>query len=106
LDRSPRRVKLGNPLLGLQASFDRSMILLQDVVPVLDRPVAATATQCSFLFSLLKSPGRRGFWVSPEGRQVRLSAVGLSPGGDVQSCLRTGWFRQIGSAPQENGVWG
>ena len=32
------------------ANLDRSMILLQDVVQVLDRPVAATASQESFLF--------------------------------------------------------
>ena len=36
LDRSPRRLKLTKPLLGFHASFDRSMILLQDVVHVLD----------------------------------------------------------------------
>ena len=49
LDGSPRRVKFTKALLGLHASFDRSMILLQDVVQVLDRPVAATASQYSFL---------------------------------------------------------
>ena len=36
LDRSPRRVECTKPLLGFHASFDRSMILLQDVVQVLD----------------------------------------------------------------------
>ena len=50
LDRSPRRLKLTKSLLGFHASFDRSMILLHDVVQVLDRPVAATASQESFLF--------------------------------------------------------
>ena len=49
LDCSPRRVEFTEALLGLHASFDRSMILLQDVVHVLDRPVAATASQDSFL---------------------------------------------------------
>ena len=44
LDGSPRRLKLAKPLLGFHASFDRSMILLHDVVHVLDRPVAATAS--------------------------------------------------------------
>ena len=34
----PRRVEFTKALLGLHASFDRSMILLQDVVRVLDRP--------------------------------------------------------------------
>ena len=50
LDRSPRRVECTKALLGLHASFDRSMILLHYVVQVLDRPVAATASQESFLF--------------------------------------------------------
>ena len=50
LDRSPRRLKLTKPLLGFHASFDRSVILFQDVVQVLDWPVAATASQESFLF--------------------------------------------------------
>ena len=49
LDRSPCRVKFTKALLGLHASFDRAMILLQDVVQVLNRPVAATASQDSFL---------------------------------------------------------
>ena len=50
LDRSPRRLKLAKPLLGFHASFDRSMVLLHDVVHVLDWPVAATASQDAFLF--------------------------------------------------------
>ena len=49
LDRSPRRVKFTKALLGFHASFDRTMILFQDVVHVLNRPVAATASQDSFL---------------------------------------------------------
>ena len=52
-DRSPRHVEFAKALLRLYASFDRSMILLQDVVQVLDRPVAATASQDSFLFHSL-----------------------------------------------------
>ena len=49
LDRSPRCVEFTKALLRLYASFDRPMILLQDVVQVLDRSVAATAAQDSFL---------------------------------------------------------
>ncbi len=49
LDRSPRRGEFTKALLGLHASFDRSMILLQDVVQVLYRLVVATASQDSFL---------------------------------------------------------
>ena len=50
LDRSLGRVECTKALLGLHASFARSMILLQDVVQVLDRPVAATAPQDSFVY--------------------------------------------------------
>ena len=50
LDRSPRRVECTKALLRRHASFDRSMILLHDVVHVLDRSVAATASQDSCLF--------------------------------------------------------
>ena len=49
LDRSPRCVEFTKALLGFHSSFDRSMILLQDVVQVLNRAVAATAAQDSFL---------------------------------------------------------
>ena len=51
LDRSPRCVEFTKALLGLHASFDRPMILLQDVVQVLDRSVAATAAEDSFLLT-------------------------------------------------------
>ncbi len=50
LDRSPRRVECTQALLRCHASFDRSMILLHDVVHVLDRSVAATASQDPCLF--------------------------------------------------------
>ncbi len=50
LDRSPRRVECTKALLRRHASFNRSMIRLHDVVHVLDRSVAATASQDSCLF--------------------------------------------------------
>src|ERR1019366_3558929 len=50
LNRSPGYLELTKALLGLHSSFDRSMILLQDVVQVLDRPMSAAAAQGSFLF--------------------------------------------------------
>ena len=48
LYRSPSCVELAKALLGLHSSFDRSMILLQDVVQILDRSMAAAAAQGSF----------------------------------------------------------
>src|ERR1019366_1898255 len=50
LNRSPGRLVRAKALLGLHASFDRSMILLQDVVQILDRSMSAAAAQGSFLF--------------------------------------------------------
>ena len=85
LDRSPRRVECTKPLLGLHASFDRSMILLHDVVQVLDRPVAATASQESFFFtcasripnslaaSRIEAP-LRGAWRLASSNEVRSHA--------------------------------
>ena len=50
LNRSPSRVTFAKALLGLHSSFDRSMILLQDVVHVSNRPMSAAAAQGSFRF--------------------------------------------------------
>src|ERR1019366_6183198 len=49
-NRSPGGLELAKALLGLHSSFDRSMILFQDVVQVLDRSMSAAAAQGSFLF--------------------------------------------------------
>ena len=43
--RRPRRVKLAKPLFGLHPSFDRAMVLFQDIVQGLDRPMSAAAAQ-------------------------------------------------------------
>src|SRR5580700_7668995 len=49
-DRSLSCSELAKVLLGLHSSFDRSMILLQDVVQILHRSMAAAAAQGSFRF--------------------------------------------------------
>src|SRR5215472_8740634 len=48
--RWPRGVERAKALLGLHAAFDRTMVLLEDVVQVLDRSMVAAAAQNSFLF--------------------------------------------------------
>src|ERR1019366_7247563 len=48
-NRSPSCSELAKALLGLHSPFDRSMILLQDVVQILDRSMPAAAAQGSFL---------------------------------------------------------
>jgi len=49
-NRSPCCSELAKALLGPHSSFDRSMILLQDVVQILDRSMPAAPVQGSFLF--------------------------------------------------------
>jgi len=49
LNRSARHLELAEPLLGVHAAFDRSVVLFQDVVQVLHRSVPAAAAKCPFL---------------------------------------------------------
>src|SRR5271155_1408537 len=49
-NRSPSCAELAKAPLGLHSSFDRSMILLQDIVQILDRSMPAAAAQGSFRF--------------------------------------------------------
>jgi hypothetical protein len=49
-NRSPCCSELAKALLGLHSSFNRSMILLQDIVQILDRSMAAAPAQGSFRF--------------------------------------------------------
>src|SRR5689334_13379404 len=70
LDRPPRCAELAKVLLGLDPSFDRAMILLQDVVQILDWSMAAAATQDSFCF---RSGNRRTI----EPRAIRVDDTGL-----------------------------
>ena len=59
-NRSPGRLELAKALLGLHSSFDRSMILLQNVVQII-APVDVGSGVAGFLpLSLLQSPSRRG----------------------------------------------
>src|SRR5271154_3896938 len=50
LNRSPGGLKLAKALPGFHSSFERSMILLQDVGQILNRSMSAAAAQGSFLF--------------------------------------------------------
>src|ERR1700680_644829 len=49
LNGSLRRLEFSEPLLGVHPAFDRSVVLLQDIVQVLHRSVPATAAKCLFL---------------------------------------------------------
>ena len=48
--RSPPGAELTKALLGLNSSFDRAMILLEDIVQILDRSMTATAAKNPFFF--------------------------------------------------------
>src|ERR1700682_2833136 len=77
LDRSLRCSEFAKALLGLYSSFDRSMILLQDVVQILDRSMAAAAAQGSFLFRC------------DNCRAIKAGLISVDDAG-----LRTGWIAQ------------
>src|SRR5215831_13602608 len=47
LNRLPRRLELAKVLLGLDSSFDGSMILFQDIVQILDRSTSTAAAEGS-----------------------------------------------------------
>ena len=49
LNRSSRSLEFAKPLLGLHSPFDRTMILLDDVVQILDGSVATPAAERPFL---------------------------------------------------------
>ena len=84
LDRSPRRVECTKALLRLHASFDRSMILLHDVVQVLDRSVAATAWQDSCLFHPRNCRAVETGLISVDDAGLRMRRISQRLGG----CLR------------------
>jgi hypothetical protein len=80
-NRSLRCSELAKALLGLHSSFDRSMILLQDVVQILDRSMAATAAQSSsaprFVGFHLFIVGVLGHCSSSLGRNPAQRGIGL-----------------------------
>jgi hypothetical protein len=45
-----RGAERAKALLGLHAAFDRTVVVLRDVVQILDRSMAAATAQHSFLF--------------------------------------------------------
>jgi len=74
---SPCCSELAKALLGLHSSFNRSMILLQDIVQILDRSMAAAPAQGSFR----SHPGNR--------RAIEAGLIGVDDAG-----LRMRWIAQ------------
>jgi hypothetical protein len=63
-------MELSESLLGIHSSFDSPVVLLDDIVQILHRPMAAATAECPLL---LNSRDRRGV----EGRQVRVDDARL-----------------------------
>ena len=70
LNRSTRRLEFAEPLLGPHAPFDRTMVLLDDVVQILDGSMAAPAAERPFLLYVCK--GR-----TVDRRQIRVDDARL-----------------------------
>ena len=78
LNRSPRRLELSKSLLGIHSSFDGAVVLLDDVIQVLHRPVPATTAESPFL---LNSGDRRAV----DRRQIGIDDTRLRMRGHTQS---------------------
>src|SRR5664280_3067575 len=52
LNRSPSRLEFSEALLGVNSTFDGSMILFQNVVQILHRSVSTAGAQRPFLFTV------------------------------------------------------
>src|SRR5215472_7608341 len=72
LNRSPGRLELAKVLLGLHSSFDGSMILLQDIVQILDRPMATAAAEDSFLLHCWNRRAVQACLIAPDRGVVGL----------------------------------
>src|SRR5260370_221883 len=77
LNGSLRRLEFSEALLGVYPAFDRSVVLLENVVQVLHRSVPATAAKCPFLLYVAN------------GRVVDLCPVSM-----YDTRLRMGWMAQ------------
>jgi hypothetical protein len=78
---SPSRMEFPKALFGVDPAFDRTMILLEDVVQVLDRAMATAPPKNPFL---LDGRDRRGV----EGRQVRIDDARLRMRDGAQSLAK------------------
>jgi hypothetical protein len=89
-NRSPCCSELAKALLGLHSSFDRSMILLQDVVQILDRSMAAASAQSSLRFHCgnrraveaglisVDDPGLRMRWIAERVAEQAFGRSGIT----------------------------
>ena len=77
LDRSRRRLEFSKSLLGVDPTFDGSVVLLQNIVQVLHGSVPTTAAKRPFLLSI--GDGR-----AVDRCQVRIDDTRLRMGGVAQ----------------------
>ena len=88
LNRPPRTTELTKVLLGTDPFLDGTVILLQDVIQILDRPMTAALSQDSFFFGFINRwrialgfvcvdhPGLRVRRVRQRFGQQRLGRIG------------------------------
>jgi hypothetical protein len=104
LNRSPCRLQLSEPLLGLHAAFNRSVVLFQDVAQVLDRSVPTTAAKCPFLLYVRdgRAVDRRLIGVDDAGLWMRGIAQCLAKEPLAASASRNAESRKSIVAPHES----
>src|ERR1700674_4072359 len=90
LNGSLRRLEFSEPLLGVHPAFDRSVVLLQNVVQVLDGSVPATAAKCPFLLYVGDGPAPSEIGVWQHRHRETLTA-------ESQSCPRRNQWPDTGS---------
>jgi hypothetical protein len=94
LKRSPCRLELSKPLLGVDSAFDRSMVLFEDIVKVLHRSVPTTTAQNPFLLYVC-------YGCAVDGRQIRVDDARLRMGSITQRFAKQA-FGCIGIAQCRN----
>ena len=72
LNRPPSRVKRPEALHGSNPSFDRSMVLLNDVVEISDRSTMTTPTEFSTTLEFVDCSGIRGIAIYLDDSWTRM----------------------------------
>ena len=87
LNRSPRRLELSKSLLGIHSSFDGAVVLLDDVIQVLHRPVPATTAESPFLFNSRDCRGVNGCQIRVDDAGLRMRRIDQGLPKQPFSCL-------------------
>jgi len=72
LDRPSSSLEFPKPLLGVDATLDRPMVLFEDVVQVLHRPMPASPPEYSFLLSVWERRAVDGCQIGVDDPRLRM----------------------------------